>query len=375
MHPPATPSRRQFLAASAALGASLALPRSVVASAAADRLPLGKPGRMLILGGTRFLGPAAVHAARARGWEITLFNRGKSDPDAFPELENLRGDRDGGLDVLKGREWEAVVDTSAYVPRIVRDSAELLKDHVGHYVFVSTISVYDDKGGSLSEDSPVLKLEDPKIEQVTGETYGPLKALCEQAAEASMPGRVSNVRPGLIVGPEDNSGRFTYWPVRVQRGGEVLAPGTPEREVEFIDVRDLGAFLVDCAEQRLAGTFNANGPGVPFSMEELLHGCKTVLGSDARWTWIPDAELEALGVGPWIEMPLWIPASIPNGSTDSSRARAAGLKYRPVGDTILATWEWARQEMATNPRALGGSLTAAKEVEVLKKWAEQKAGG
>lgn len=366
---PASPSRRQFLAASAALGAGLALPRGAVTAPAA--LPAGKPGRLLVLGGTRFLGPAVVHAAVARGWEITLFNRGKSDPDAFPELENLRGDRDGGLDALKGREWDAVVDTSGYVPRVVRDSAELLKDHVGHYVFVSTISVYDDAGDPLTEDAKVLTLGDPSVEQVTGETYGPLKALCEQAAEASMPGRVSNVRPGLIVGPEDNSGRFTYWPLRVARGGEVLAPGDPDNEVEFVDVRDLGDFLVACCERRIAGVFNANGPGAPFTMEELLHGCKTVLGGDARWTWIPDEELQALGVGPWIEMPLWIPASIPNGRTVSARARAAGLKHRPVGDTIRATHEWAQAEVGTNPRILGGSLEPEKEAEVLRKWAER----
>lgn len=367
------PTRRQFLAASAALGAGLALPRA--ASAAPSALPSGKPGRLLVLGGTRFLGPAVVHDALARGWEVTLFNRGKSDPGAFPELETLIGDRDGKLDALKGREWEAVVDTSGYVPRIVRDSAELLKDHVGHYVFVSTVSVYDDQGEPLSEDSKLATLEDPAVEQVTGETYGALKALCEQAAEAVMPGRVSNVRPGLIVGPEDNSGRFTYWPLRVVRGGEVLAPGDPDRPVEFIDVRDLGSFLVACCERRLAGVFNANGPGVAMTMEELLHGCKVVLGSDARWTWIPDVALQELGVGPWIEMPLWIPSNIPNGATVCDRARAAGLRHRAVGETIRATHDWAASAVGTNPRVLGGSLKAEKEAEVLAKWAERNAGG
>ncbi|MDA1260759.1 MAG: epimerase, partial [Planctomycetota bacterium] len=175
MKPPSSPSRRQFLAASAALGASLALPRSAVAAVPANPLRAGKPGKLLILGGTRFLGPAVVHDAKARGWEITLFNRGKSDPGAFPELEHLIGDRDGQLDALKGRDWDAVVDTSGYVPRHVRDSAELLKDHCGHYVFVSTVSVYDDKGVALNEDSPLGVLKDPSVEQVTGETYGPLK--------------------------------------------------------------------------------------------------------------------------------------------------------------------------------------------------------
>lgn len=370
MKPPA-PTRRQFLTGTAALGAAAAMPR-----ASRAHLPWSsKPGKLLILGGTRFLGPAVVHDALARGWEITLFNRGKSDPGAFPELEHLIGDRDGKLDALKGREWDAVVDTSAYVPRVVRDSAELLKDHCGHYVFVSTVSVYDDKGDPLDESSPVGRLEDPTVEQVTGLTYGPLKALCEEAAEAVMPGRVSNVRPGLIVGPEDNSGRFTYWPLRIARGGEVLAPGDPDKQIEFIDVRDLGAFLMDCCERKLVGVYNANGPGVGYSMAELLYGCKTVLGSDARWTWIPDQELEALGVGAWIEMPLWIPASSPNGATVCTKAVKAGLKHRPVGDTIQATYDWALTEVGTNPRVLGGSIKPEKEAEVLKKWAERKAAG
>lgn len=375
MKSPVPPSRRQFLATSAALGASLALPRGATAAARTTSLPAGKPGKLLILGGTRFLGPAVVHEAKARGWEVTLFNRGQSDPGAFPELETLIGDRDGKLDALKGREWDAVVDTSAYVPRVVRDSAELLKDHVGHYVFVSTVSVYDDQGDPLSEESPVGTIPDPTAEQVTNESYGPLKALCEQAAEAVMPGRVSNVRPGLIVGPEDNSGRFTYWPLRVARGGEVLAPGDPDRLIEFIDVRDLGAFLMECCERKLAGVFNANGPGSAYSMAELLYGCKTVLGGDARWTWIPDEPLQELGVGPWMEMPLWIPSSMPNGATVTAKARAAGLKHRPVGDTIRATYDWALTEVGTNPRVLGRSLKPEKEAEVLAKWAERKAGG
>ena len=255
----------------------------------------GKGRKLLILGGTRFLGPHLVDAAIEAGWEVTLFNRGRSNPEAFPDLEKLVGDRDNDLKALEGRKWDAVIDTSGYIPRHVKMTAELLAENVGQYVFISTISVYDDPGGQyLDEQSPVGKLEDESMEQVTGESYGPLKALCEQAAEEAMPGRVSNIRPGLIVGPLDNSGRFTYWPWRVSRGGEVLAPGAPDAAVEFIDARDLAQFSMHCIEQKVTGVYNANGPGPRLSMQELLHGCKVVLGSDASFTWIPDQELMGL---------------------------------------------------------------------------------
>src|SRR5688572_29497367 len=195
--------------------------------------------RLLVLGGTKFLGRAVVEAAVARGHEPTLFHRGLTNPGLFPDLEHLRGDRDGGLAALQGRTWDAVIDPSGYVPRIVRASAELLADAVEHYTFISSISVYPSfPTPGMDESSPVGTLEDPTVEDVPAH-YGPLKALCEQAAEAAMPGRVFHVRAGLIVGPNDPSDRFTYWPVRVAKGGDVLAPGSPERPVQIIDVRDL----------------------------------------------------------------------------------------------------------------------------------------
>jgi len=323
---------------------------------------------MLILGGTRFLGPHLVDAALASGWEVTLFNRGKSAPKMFSKLETLIGDRKDNLTSLEGRKWDVVIDTSGYVPAHVKASAELLAENVGHYVFISSVSVYDDKEGlPLSEESPVGVLEDETVEEITGETYGPLKALCEQAAEAAMPGRVTVVRPGLIVGPLDNSGRFTYWPYRVAQGGEVLAPGDPNAAIEFIDVRDLSEFTFKCIHNSTFGIFNANGAGIGVSMQELLHGCKMVLGADAKFTWLPDEFLAEAGVGAWIELPLWIPAEYPNGRTVIAKALAAGLTHRPPGDTIRDTYTWSLTALDSR-RTLGNSLKPEKEATVLEKW-------
>jgi 2'-hydroxyisoflavone reductase len=367
-------SRRRFLQTAAVGSASVlgtGFARGVASHTVNQDVPQdGKGRKMLILGGTRFLGPHLVHAALASGWEITLFNRGKSAPTMFSKLETLIGDRKDNLTALEGRKWDVVMDTSGYVPAHVKASAELLAEHVGHYVFISSVSVYDDKDGSpLSEDSPVGVLADETTEEVTGATYGPLKALCEQAAEAAMPGRVTVVRPGLIVGPLDNSGRFTYWPYRVAQGGEVLAPGNPQAALEFIDVRDLSAFTLKCIHEAIFGIFNANGAGIGVSMQELLHGCKMVLGVDARFTWIADKFLldPEVGVGPWIEMPLWIPAELPNGSTVIAKALAAGLTHRPPGDTIRDTYEWSLTALE-NPRTLGNSLKPQKEASVLEMW-------
>ena len=302
---------------------------------------------------------------------------GRSNPDLYPELDKRIGDRDGQLGALEEGEWDAVIDTSGYVPRHVQLSAELLADRVGQYVFISTISVYEDVGEPLSEESPVGTLEDETVEQVTGRTYGPLKALCEQAASAAMPGRVTNLRPGLIVGPLDNSGRFTYWPHRVARGGEVLAPGDPNAQQEFIDARDLAAFTLHCIENQVVGTMNTNGPGMYLSTAELLHGCKVVLGADCSFTWIPDRELQELGVGPWMEMPMWVPKfdlegePMHNSPNISAKAIANGLSYRPAGDTIRDCYAWS-QTALDNPRTLGRSLAPEKEAEVLAAWAKRE---
>jgi len=279
-------TRREFLASTAALGAiTIFQPwRSVSAFASTDTHPLlMKEGlvvdglkdiplaetklKILILGGTGFLGPHIVQYADARGHAITLFNRGKTNSHLFKGHEKLVGDRDplkgDGLGALAGRDWDAVIDTSSYFPRITSASCELLKDHVGFYALVSSISVYKDTATvGMDEKSPVGTLEDETVEEITGGSYGPLKALCEKAAEGEMPGRVAVIRPGLIVGPRDNSDRFTYWPVRVERGGEVLAPGKPSDAAQWIDARDLARFCVKSVEDRLAVVFNAVGPGM-----------------------------------------------------------------------------------------------------------------
>lgn len=303
--------------------------------------------RLLILGGTKFLGRAVVDAALADGHEVTMFNRGETNADLFPEVEKLRGNRDGDLAALEGRSWDVVVDPSGYVPRVVRASAELLRDAAEHYTFVSSVSVYGTfRTPGFDESAATEELADPDTEEVM-EHYGALKAACERVVEEVFPGRALHVRAGLIVGPHDPTDRFTYWPVRVARGGEVLAPGRPERLVQFVDVRDLGEWIVRSAEGRVAGTFNATGPVPPVSMGELLETCRAVSGSDATFTWVDDAYLLENEVGPWMELPLWVPESDPEIASlmaaDVSRAVAAGLTFRPVAQTVKDTLAWAGQ--------------------------------
>ena len=245
--------------------------------------------KLLILGGTIFLGRYLVEAALARGHQITLFNRGQHSPELYPAVEKLRGDRDGGLDVLRGRRWDAVVDTSGYLPRLVRASAELLADAVDHYTFISSISVYPHfRSVGLDESAPVGTLDDPTIEEITGESYGPLKALSEQAVEQALPGRTLVIRPGLIVGPHDYSDRFTYWVRRVAQGGELLAPVHPGWHTQIIDVRDLAEWTLRMVERQQAGVYNATGPDYDLTFGQLLDTCRTVSGSDARFTWVSE---------------------------------------------------------------------------------------
>lgn len=325
--------------------------------------------KILILGGTVFLGRHTVEAVLARGHEVTLFNRGQHSPELFPGVEKLRGNRDGDLTALKGRSWDAVIDPSGYVPRIVGDSARLLADAVEHYTFVSSLSAYASFAEpNQNEDAPLATMDDPTVEQITGESYGPLKALSEQAAESAMPGRVAVVRPGLIVGPHDPTDRFTYWPVRVAKGGDLLAPAPSDYPVEFTDVRDLGEWMVRVAEQRIAGVFNASGPGEPATLGGLLETCREISGSDARFVWADDAFLQQNEVQPWSQLPLWIgngPEYDGFSRYDCSRAIAAGLTFRPVAETVAATLEWAQNRPADHAWRAG--LAAEQEAELLKK--------
>jgi 2'-hydroxyisoflavone reductase len=327
--------------------------------------------KLLIIGGTIFLGRHLVDAARERGHEVTLFNRGQHNPDLFPDVEKLRGDRDGGLAALRGRRWDAVIDTCGSVPRVVQASAELLSDAVGHYTFISTMSVYADLAAPESDEhSPVGTIADETVEDPTGPNYGPLKALCEQAVEAAMPGRALIIRPGLIVGPYDPSNRFTYWPHRVAQGGEVLAPGTPEQPLQFIvDVRDLAAWIIRMAEAGTTGVFNAKGPDYSLTMGDLLDTCKAASGSDAWFTWVAEDFLLDQGIGPWMELPLWLPASMDAiNSARSEKAYAAGLTFRPIADTVRDTLAWDATLPTDAPRRAG--LDTAREAAVLDAWNE-----
>ena len=332
-----------------------------------------KPPSLLVLGGTGFLGPAIVEAAQARGLTLTLFNRGKTNPHLFPDVEKLHGDRDGKLQELEGRTWDAVVDTSGYVPRIVKLSADLLAGATKHYVFISTISVYRDLDRpNADEGAPLATAPDPKSEDVP-QFYGALKALCEQAAEASMPGRVTTIRPGLIVGPRDQTGRFTYWPVRMERGGEVLAPGTGADPVQWIDVRDLAEWIVHVVEQRTTGVFNALGPTGGLPMRDFLAQVATGAGAaDPRLTWVDAAFLEQEKVAPWSDLPVWLPAEGETagvGTMSNARAVAAGLRFRTADDSARATLEWLRGlDEAERRKVTAGGLSAEREAQVLAKW-------
>jgi len=330
--------------------------------------------KLLILGGTIFLGRHLVEAALAQGHEITLFNRGQHNPDLYPAVEHLRGDRDGDLTALNGRRWDAVIDTCGYVPRVVRASAELLSGAVEHYTFISSISVYADFGSAaIDERSPVGTLADPTVEEITGESYGPLKALCEQAVQQALPNRTLIVRPGLIVGPHDPSDRFTYWPRRIARGGDVLAPDSPDQPVEIIDVRDLAEWIVQMVAARQTGTYNATGPVGPLTLAQVLAACKSVSGSAANIIWVGKQFLLDSGAVPWTEIPLWTPRD--EGQTGSvltvncAKAIAAGLSFRPLAETIHDTLAWdSVRPTGVEYRA---GLDPQREQEWLRAWNER----
>lgn len=330
-----------------------------------------RPLRVLILGGTGFIGPHLVASLRASGHTVTLFNRGKNNAGLPADVETLKGDRNGRLDALERGSWDVVMDNSGYVPRHVRLSAELLQDRVERYIFVSSISAYRDlaKPG-IDEDYPVAQLADPTVEKVDGETYGGLKALCEQAVERIYGTRATIIRPHYIVGPGDPTDRFTYWPVRVARGGEMLAPGTANDPVQLVDVRDLAEFMQRCAEEGISGRYNICTPPRAVSMGALLDTAKRITGSDARYVWAPHPFLEAEGVLETGEIPFWPP---PHGDTagfalvDSTRAVGQGLKFRDLRETVADTLAWHRTRPAKERTELQAGLTPQREQELLRK--------
>ena len=318
--------------------------------------------RLLLLGGPRFLGRAITDSVLERGHQIAFFNRGTTSPELYPEAERLFGDRASDLAALAGREWDAVIDTSGYLPAAVRASAEMLADS-GLYCFVSSVSVYSDFTRPIDEESTVAELGDLPDDEVTGESYGALKALCEDHARAVFGSRALVVRPGLIVGPHDPTGRFTYWPHRVARGGEVLAPGPPDRPTQFIDVRDLAGWMLGACERGLGGTFNATHPGVEWG--ELLDACAREAASDFRPTWVTDEFLVEQEVGEWMELPLWVSALDPAAAyfdrVDVRRALEESLAFRPLTDTIRGTLDLAETTDAAG-------LAHERETALLAEW-------
>jgi 2'-hydroxyisoflavone reductase len=322
--------------------------------------------KLLILGGTVFLGRALTDAALARGHSVTHFNRG-SAPE--PRVETLVGDRAAGLEALGQRRWDAVIDTCGYVPGAVAKSAIALHDKVGRYLFVSSISVYANLGvANVNEEAPVAALGDHGSETMTPETYGPLKALCEEEIRKVFGERALVVRPGLIVGPHDPTDRFSYWPSRIARGGVVLAPGRPLRGLQFIDVRDLAVWMVALLERQASGTFQATGPKSNLNMGTLLDACAKVADSKPEIAWTDEALLLAHKVAPWTELPLWLPESDASHAgfmkISITRALEAGLTIRPVADTIRDTLAW----LATRPpgHAWKAGLAPEREMALLK---------
>lgn len=361
--------RREFLHAAGA-GLAVSAMSNVGMSAG-----LAKPLRLLILGGTRFIGLHMTELALARGHQLTFFNRGRTHADRFPQVERLLGDRNGDLKSLAGREWDAVIDNSGYVPRQIRDAALLLEPRVRRYLFISSVSVYASFAAANDESSAVGKLEDETVEKVDGATYGPLKALCEQAAtEIFGKQRSTVIRPGLIVGPEDNTDRFTYWPARAARGGRMIAPGTPRDPVQVIDVRDLAAFTLRLIENEVDGTFNAiSAPGqftIGDVVSESIAAAQTMVKPTASPVaqWLSDAELEAQKIAPWSDMPAWAPSTGDNAgfaTTSVSRALRAGLAIRPMRETIVDTLRWHLARPESERVKLRAGLTVERENEVL----------
>jgi 2'-hydroxyisoflavone reductase len=321
--------------------------------------------KILVIGGTRFVGRTLVEAAIAQGHRLTLFNRGKSNPDLFPEVERIIGDRDNDVQLLKGRKWDIVVDTCGYFPRAVRKSADLLKGSVERYVFISTLNVYADftKPG-IDENHPLGKIEDETVEEVTGETYGPLKVLCENAVKEIFPDRSIMLRCGLIVGPYDPTDRFTYWPVRMQQGGEVLCPSPPDMQIQFIDARDLADFILHLSAERGSGVYNTTGPAERLSMQGFFDICDAQTGNNASMIWVSEEFITSNDVG---HIPMWTPTDWRGiFAANCTKAIDTGLHFRSLSETIRDTLAWHSSRPADYEMKVG--LKPQKEKELLAKW-------
>ena len=377
-------TRRDLFKLGALAAAAAALPS--FASAAVEAKPVGKaakPLNILILGGTGFTGPFQVAYALKRGHKVTLFNRGKRPSPEWPSaVEQLHGDRNtGDLAALKGRKWDVCIDNPTSLPFWVRDAGQVLKGNVGHYLFISTISVYaDGSKPGINENSPLAQYKGKDAMAETQQTlradienlYGPLKALSEAEAHKQFGKNVTIVRPGYIVGPRDETDRFTYWPHRVAQGGEILVPGDGQDPIQIIDGRDLGEWMIRLAEARTLGTFNACGPDYTLSMDTMLYGCQAVTGGGMTLTHVPPAFLDEQQVG----LPIWVPSKdnpyAGYGAVSNQRAIAAGLTFRPLATTVDDLLAWFRSLPAERQAKLGAGITREKEAELLKAWHARK---
>jgi 2'-hydroxyisoflavone reductase len=391
-------SRRGFLKASAAVGGAVglgAIPNLGIAGTLVTGEPSGpverarKPLNILILGGTGFTGPEQVEYAIKRGHSVTLINRNKTRPDFFKgRVEPLIGDMNGDMSALKGKKFDVVIDNPTTLPAWVRNVAQYMKGNTDHYIFISTISVYPDNSVPDADETAGLtplppEVTDPYAVAPTdaGKYYGALKSFSEKEVEKQYPGKNTIIRPGLIVGPLDRTDRFTYWPYRIDKGGEVLAPGTPNDPVQFIDARDIAEWTIRMAETRTLGTYNATGPNPPMTMGQMLNGIKAALNSNATFTWVPAEFLAKQKIRPWRDMTVWIP---PVGETagfmrrNISKAVSKGLTYRPLAVTARETLEWNKTRPAEQLQALAegkvGGISAEREKQVLDAWKAEKPG-
>jgi len=380
------PSRRDFVLTAGAAGAGLAM-GGVTGPKAAAALPGSRPAptarsqapkRFLILGGTGFIGPHTVRYAMERGHEVTIFTRGRADADLPDGVERLVGDRNGDHSALEGRTWDVVFDNNCQNYRWAQLSTELLKDAAEHYIFVSSISAYAIQGMDFSKSDtvlwePAVPEDYPRFEPPEGwqdgddAHYGLMKRLSEDIAHAAFPGRTTVIRPGLIVGPTDPTDRFTYWPVRIEQGGEVLAPGNPDHSNQIIDQRDLTEWTVRVAEEGIMGDFNATGPASRLSMAETLYGIRSVTTRPVKFTWVPSDFLEANDTTAWRDLPAWVPGDELQ-YVDVSRAVAAGLTYRPLAVTTKDTLDWHRTRPASRWEERRFGMSREKERAVLAAW-------
>jgi 2'-hydroxyisoflavone reductase len=336
----------------------------------------GREHTLLILGGTGFIGPHLTELALARGWKISHFNRGKRDPDGVAGVETLIGDRNGQLDSLKGRKWDAVIDDTGYIPKFCKMSADLLAPNTGYCLFVSSISAYASFEKPNDIGSPTGVLANKDEEEITNESYGPMKALCEQYVRDAYGKRSSIVRPGYIVGPLDGSDRFTYWPVRFAKGGDMMVPGTPADPIQIVDVRDLVAFMLGLVERQVDGYFNAVTPPGAITMGALMDTSRKVTGADTKLTWVDEDFLVATLKPEEINFPPWSPMKGPEGGGSLTGMQASadqGLKARPLEATVRDTLAWHETRPAERKAALRAGLTPEKEAEILAAWKARKA--